>query len=378
MGPIWNFKTISIKPTIVTHPNNALVDAFGNASFTAKGSASANYYRWYKVVGEKDPTNGETNDVKVAQGTLTSTKIATYNITGATQADEGLYYCIVYYGNPDTTGTPSNPSNNGKLWYPRLVSHYPFETIVGGVTPDIISGFDAEMKQAGTGPLPGLNSTDAIVGTSCLQLDNADPESADGQYAQIPAGVVDYQDITISAWVRPNSVVGWRRLFDFGNGTTDYLAMSPSGAGVLRFAAKVGNGTEQLLDGTALTAGQWYQATVTITGDTGRLYRNGELVATNTGMTINPIDVGAVLNYLGKSQYTADPEFDGLIDDLKIYNYARSTVEIAQDYIAVAGGSVCNRETYDMGNYDTNNDCIIDLADFVSFAARWLENDRIY
>ena len=375
MGPVWSFKTISLTPKILVHPESALIDASGNASFSAKGSASATHYRWYKVVG----VVGGGDDVEKGEGEfLDSTKITTWNITGATQADEGLYYCIVYYGNPDVTEEyASAPSNTAKLWYPRLVSHYPFETMTGTITPDIISGFDAEVKQEGSAGLPVLNSTDAIVGSSCLELDNGDTDP-NGQYAQLLVGAVDYKDITISVWVYPKTASGWERIYDFGNGETDYMFLSPAGPGVLRFATRVDNGTEQLLSGTALAVDQWYQATVTITGDTGRLYRNGELVETNTAMTVNPIDIGAALNYLGKSQYTADPEFDGLIDDLKIYNYARSTVEIAQDYIAVAGGSVCNRETYDMGNYDTNNDCIINLTDFVSFAARWLEDDRIY
>lgn len=87
---------------------------------------------------------------------------------------------------------------------------------------------------------------------------------------------------------------------------------------------------------------------------------------------------GAVLNYIGKSQYTADPELDGLIDDLKIYNYALTTYDVAQEYLAVRGEWVCNRETYDLQNYDTNGNCLLDLEDFASMAERWLEDDRIY
>jgi hypothetical protein len=371
MGVIWTFTTIAATPKILAGPEHALADFNGNASFTITPGPAATHCRWFKVGSP---------DIQLTDGGIYSgTQTPTLTITGATVADEGEYYCIVYNGDPEEGGIPSEPSPRAKLWYPRLVSHYPFETIADGVSPDIISGFDAVMMQAGSAPLPGLNSTEARVGNSCLQLDNPDSASADGQYAQIPAGVADYKDITISVWVHPKSIIGWTRLFDFGNGTDDYLFVTPdAGWGVLRFAIKVGGAAEQLLEGTSLPAGQWSHVAVTITGDTGRLYRNGELIAVNTAMTFNPIEVGAVLNYLGKSQYTADPEFNGLIDDLKIWNYALTTYDIAQEYLAVAGGSVCNREELDLGEYDADGDCRITLADFASFAARWLEDDRIY
>jgi hypothetical protein len=370
IGPVWAFTTIAATPAILVEPENALATFSGDASFSVTGGPAATDYRWFKV---------GTPDVQLSDGGIYSgTQTTTLTITGATVADEGQFYCIAYNGDPDAGGLPSVPSNSAKLWYPRLVSHYPFETITENATPDIISGFDAVMMQAGTNSLPGLDSTNAKVGTSCLLLDNAVAADPNGQYAQIPAGVVDYKDMTLSLWIQPNSIIGWARALDFGNGTTDYLFVTPdAGWGVLRYATKVDDGTEQLLESAALTAGQWYHVAVTITGDTGRLYRNGELVATNTGMTINPIDVGAALNYIGKSQWP-DPEFDGMIDDLKIWNYALTTVDVAQEYLAVAGGSVCNREVYDQQAYDTNGNCIIDLDDFASFAARWLEDDRIY
>ncbi len=374
MGQLWSFDVIGAKPTILAGPENALADFSGNASFSVTADSAATDYRWFKV-GTPDV---QLSDGGIYSGTTTNTLV----ITGCTVADEGLYYCIAYNGDPEAGGLASNPSNSAILWYPRLVSYYPFETETAGVTPDIVSGFDAVLSQeAASAGLPTLNDANAIVGTYCLQLDNADyATDPNGQFATLPAGVVDYIDLTISAWIQPTSSVGWSRAFDFGNGQNDYLFVTPEAGndwGVLRFASKVDNGDEQDLVGDGLTPGQWYHVAVTITGDTGRLYRNGQLVATNTGMTINPIDVGAVLNYLGKSQYP-DPEFDGLIDDLKIYNYALSGYDVAQEYMTVAGGSVCDWEHYDQGNYDVNGNCIIDLPDFAAFAARWLEDDNFY
>jgi hypothetical protein len=369
LGQVWTFRTIGVKPTIISGPEHALADFSGNASFTIVPGPMATHYRWFKV---------GTPDIQLTDGGIYSgTQTTTLVLTGATVADEGLYYCIAYNGDPDNGGVPSDPSPQAKLWYPRLVSYYPFDELNEGVSPDVVGGFDAVMMQAGNAPLPGLNTTDAIVGSGCLALSNPVSDSTDDQYAQIPAGVVDYRDLTISLWVRPTSLFGWSRVFDFGNGTNDYLFLTAdAGWGVMRFAQRVGGGTEQLLETPSIPAGQWTHVAVTITGNTGRLYRNGELVATNTAMTINPIDVGAVLNYLGKSQWP-DPEFDGLIDDLKIYNYARTTEQIAQDYLAVRGEWVCNREIGTLP-YDFNNDCQVDIADLALFLEEWMDSWRIY
>lgn len=376
MGQVWSFNVIGAVPQIFAGPEHALADFSGNAAFSVTTGAVATDFRWFKVGSP---------DIQLADGGIYSgTQTNTLVITGAAVSDEGQFYCVAYNGNPDEGGIPSAPSKLAKLWYPRLVSHYPFEMLSGGITSDVISGFDVTMMSDDTGTdvpvldagVPGL-APDAYA----LKLDNPglnDPNTADGQFAQAAAGVVDYTDITLSLWVRPGTLPGWARVLDFGTGTNNYLFLTAdAGWGVMRFAIRTPDVEEQLLETGALAAGQWSHVAVTITGSTGRLYRNGELVATNTNMTLNPIDVGATLNYLGKSQWP-DAKFNGLIDDLKIWNYALSAVDAAHLYLDIEGGSVCNREIYNLQAYDTDGDCRIGLADFASFAERWLEDQRIY
>jgi hypothetical protein len=60
------------------------------------------------------------------------------------------------------------------------------------------------------------------------------------------------------------------------------------------------------------------------------MYINGTLVATNTGVSIKPAALGSTAqNYLGKSQFAADPNLKGRIDECRIYNRALSAAEIA-------------------------------------------------
>lgn len=148
----------------------------------------------------------------------------------------------------------------------------------------------------------------------------------------LPAGVASSEDITIATWVNWDGGAQWQRIYDFGNGTSQYLFLSPSsGSSTLRFAIKNG-GSEQVLDAAALPVGQWRQVVVTLAGNIGRLYVNGAQVAASGTMTINPSDFNPTVNYVGDSQFASDPLFNGRVDGLYIYNYALTPAQVASLY----------------------------------------------
>ena len=384
LSPVWSFIAIGATPSILSGPDHVIADENGDASFLVTTGTIANTVRWFKVVGLQDTAeNGETDDIELSDGVLysgTQTKILT--ITGAVVADEGQYYCIAYNGDPEGINLASDPSPTAWLWIPRLVSHYPFESLTAGVTPDIVSGLDMTLMSDDTGtdvPVQGSGVPELAPDAYGLLFDNpaadpADPNHADAQYAVAAAGAGDYMDITISVWVYWNGGGVWQRIVDFGNNTDEYIFLTPSNGGEMRFAVK--NVDEQYIATSPLPVGEWTQVTATLSGDTARLYVNGELVQTGT-ITHDPIDFApAVNNYVGKSQWP-DPYFNGMLDDLKIYNYARSTQQIALDYLAVKGDWICDNELYDLP-YDFNKNCIVDLGDLAEFAATWLNSYRIY
>jgi hypothetical protein len=151
------------------------------------------------------------------------------------------------------------------------------------------------------------------------------------QFAMIPAGIMaSVTNFTLAAWVNWNGGGAWQRIFDFGNDTTQYMFLTPSsGNGTLRFAISTnGGGAEQILETTPLPAGQWRHVAVTRNGNTARLYTNGVLAVSGT-VTIAPASFNPVLNYFGKSEYPADPTFNGRLDEMFIYNYALSSTEIS-------------------------------------------------
>ncbi len=156
-----------------------------------------------------------------------------------------------------------------------------------------------------------------------------------GGYASLPAGIVGtLNDFTIAAWVKIDTLSMWSRIFDFGTGTNVNMFLTPlSGSGAVRFAITTSGGNnEQRINGSSpLATGVWQYVAVTLSGNTGTLYVNGVVVGTNTNMTLRPNSLGSTtLNYLGKSQYGADPAFLGSIDDFRIIGRALSAAEIGQ------------------------------------------------
>lgn len=149
-------------------------------------------------------------------------------------------------------------------------------------------------------------------------------------FVQLPANVTNYKEITIATWVYWRGATGWQRIFDFGNDQTQYMFLTPNtGVGQLRFTIKNG-GAEQQLNSTALAIGRWNHVAITLSATGARMYVNGVLATESSAVTISPQDFKPVLNYIGRSQFSTDPLFNGNIDDFRVYNYALSATEVGQ------------------------------------------------
>jgi hypothetical protein len=169
------------------------------------------------------------------------------------------------------------------------------------------------------------------------KIGNAVKLNGGGEYVNLPTGIVNgLSDFTASAWVNPASNDTWARVFDFGTGTGTYMFLTVNGGGAgLRFAITTGSGEQQLTGGGQLPLNTWSHVAVTLSGSTGTLYLNGTPVATNENMTLHPSNLGNTnQNWIGRSQFAADPFLNSTVDDFNIYDHALSGTDIA----ALAGG----------------------------------------
>lgn len=192
-----------------------------------------------------------------------------------------------------------------------LITHYDFEDNTNDATANTLDAVTA-----------GSTSYSSLMkksGKKSLYLKGSD------SYLTLPPSVGNLSEMTIAMWVNINNTNSWQRIFDFGNGTDQYFFLTPSNGNEMRLVLKNG-GEEQILSTTKATTG-WHYIAVTLAPNAVTLYVDGK--ATNsTSITLRPSDFHPKRNYIGRSQFIADPFFVGYIDDLRIYNYALSANEV--------------------------------------------------
>lgn len=399
---VWSFTTVSATPRIESISDHTLTDASGNATLTITTGTIADNFRWFKVVGQQDSADGESDDVMLTDtGIYSTTTTRTLTLTGVASdgSDDAQYYAIAYNGVPGEPVTvESAPSATAWVWYPREVHRYTFESTytadTGSFIEDTIGSSDIQLMSDDTGEdLASIDSSNpdapGLAGSHSLYLNNPnanDPNIADGQYAQIGDPLVGaYKDITIAAWIYHKGG-GWQRILSIGNnngeGTGgDSLYFTPSGNATSGQLMLNINGQSITAPGGSVPENEWAYVTATLSGDTAKLYVNGEWVAVNNDFTNDPIDnTPTANNWIGRSQwYTWDTLFNGYIADLRVWNYGLTNAEVADAYMAddTNAAYVCDSENDDL-SYDYNNNCLIDVGDLAVLVEAWLDSYRIY
>jgi len=175
-------------------------------------------------------------------------------------------------------------------------------------------------------------STGHISQAQSIVLDGAN------SYFQLPANIAKGSAFTFAAWVYWNGGANWQRIFDFGSVSTtqggtpsQYLYLTPSSGSTVRFAINNGSG-EQIVERVGvLASGSWQHVAVTLNGSTATIYVNGTAAASGS-VTLAPSAFNPTRNFLGKSQFAADPLFNGKLDGVEITDYAMTPAQIAVLY----------------------------------------------
>lgn len=152
-------------------------------------------------------------------------------------------------------------------------------------------------------------------------LDFRGQDSAADQIKISDATLFDVSDYTYSVWINPDDMSGWNCIMT-DEGIDMYL-------GVYNNHYAIWGRCGGISDLGADTSPGWHFISWVVNGSNYYLYEDGILVATNTGVCSAGTN-NSEINIGSRADRTYG--FNGIIDDVKVYNYARTPAQIAWEY----------------------------------------------
>jgi alpha-L-arabinofuranosidase len=279
------------------------------------------------VLGEKSGNwfNLTANTNHAIVWTSANTNVAAVDIFGnIVGAGPGISSITAAYPALGLSATESVTVSNAPV---TLTHRYSMNETSGTIVNDSIGG------SAWNGSLPNGGT----FGGGQLSF-----AAASQQYLNLPGGILsNYQAATIEMWI--NSISGsntsppYVYLFAFGNTDGgglgyDYIFFNPNLARTAISAVDPGFDGEQGGDlASSLGTATNLHLTCVFDCPNGaiRIYTNGVLASTFTGITDQLSDVGSQFAYIGRSLYTSDAYLTWSLQELRIYNGALSAPDVA-------------------------------------------------
>jgi len=175
-------------------------------------------------------------------------------------------------------------------------------------------------------------------------------------YVDLPNGLISgLLNVSMEAWVTIDGVISWGRVFDFGTGSlgelngpggaaigTDYFAFMPTRSADLDTQRidiwSQESGNDSFDTDLTQTLGVQYHFVVTFrnTGGAGEvaLYRDGVQVLSPLATPVTLNEIEDVNNWLGRSNWTGDQNFQGRFNEFRIYSVALTAEQVAESYNA--------------------------------------------
>lgn len=216
-----------------------------------------------------------------------------------------------------------------------------------------------------------------------------------GQYVQLPSGYTGMNgSFTYETWVYNRNVyASWARIFDFGNNvreenTENYNILlcfpgNPGDNGKMLLQAFTYPGTDynnryDIKTSEVFPQNQWVHVAAVYDADKkeGYIYWNGVLKASGT-MDLSTIPfMQRNYNYIARSNWAQDADFNGYMNDIRLWNVARSQAEIQSNMNRVLSGTEPGLTEYyrvDEGSGTVLDDLAGDANDAAIESAAWTD-----
>jgi hypothetical protein len=168
----------------------------------------------------------------------------------------------------------------------------------------------------------------------CLDFDGTD------DYVNISDSPFDFtSDFSISTWVKADAVSASLQGFVCKAENGAYcLEMSGNGANKIDFAVRDATAYRYAVANNTMSNNTWYHVVGLVQGTSVKLYINGVLQSTQGTLT-SAVSTTNVNLIIGGNPSATVPTylFNGKIDEVKVYNYALSPLQIREDYNAGFG-----------------------------------------
>jgi len=325
------------KPTMTVYTGSAYVSAASPTTVTTG--------QWYHIAGTYNPTTDAlivyVNGVNVNQTTASNTQTdMTESYIGMNSKDvDRMYFngliddvkiynydrsadqVLVDYnaGSAAHLGAGTDPNEGNPP-----VGYWPLDENAGTTTYD----------RSGNG-----NNGTLTNGPTWVQGKNGPALSFDGTNDYVDAGsnaILDFgaNDFTASAWINARTLVsnGDLGMDVMGKYVSDGYGWFLGTSKTSKLALYIRNLPEGWLysagiDRGSVTLSQWHYIVGVKEGANIKFYYDGKLIETTSTSAVRTIPVQNPMK-IGYIRQT----WDGLIDDVRIYNYARTPAQIAYDY----------------------------------------------
>ncbi len=303
-GDSEEFATVSAVTNELSKPESPqnMVAYSGNGYVHLSWSSTGEKTGYYQVKRSLTPSGPYTLIGRAMQNSYTDMRVA----------NGGTYYYVVSAMNAVGEGDLSRevtatPQYGDCLYWP----------LDEGTGSEVVDVWNSQVSKL-------MNNSSFVSGKffSGIRLN--------GGYMNLPNNVTkNWKDFTVSMWINPERVDNWARIIDCGSGTENnfFITVKAAQTGALRYSIKYNGGTEQQIN-TNFTpkTSSWTHIVLTQKDNLGILYANGVEIGRNENLTVSPSMLNSTnQNYIGRSAYSSDPYYYGIVDEFRVYDCALDT-----------------------------------------------------